>query len=172
MRIFEELPDDLDETWTNGVLVGGMASAPNDFEIARAYRAAAKALIGPAIASLEAWNLTYPILFLYRHALELYLKAIVRPAKLDHKLGPLLDKFEVMVRERYKQEIPDNVREDLRVFADLDAVGLRYSHDLKSRWSGLPGEYWVSLTNLETKLDAIGDTLERVYLELERTTPV
>ena len=96
----------------------------------------------------------------------------MRPAKLDHKLGPLLDELEVIVRERYKQEIPDHVREDLRVFAGLDAMGLRYSHDPKGRWNGMPGEYWVLLTNLETKTDGIIDALERVYLELERTTPV
>ena len=166
MRIFEELPEGLDETWTHGVLVGGMASAPNDLEIARAYRAAAGALIGPALAGGEAWNFTYPILFLYRHALELYLKAIVRPARLNHDLGPLLDAFQVIVCERCKQEIPESVREDLQVFAGLDAMGLRYSHNLKGRWSGLPGEYWVSLTNLETKMDAIFDALERVHLDL------
>jgi hypothetical protein len=90
----------------------------------------------------------------------------VRPAKLNHDLGPLVEGFEVIVSKRYEQEIPDSVREDLRVFADIDAMGLRYSHDLKGHWSGLRGEYWVPLTNLATKMDAICMALERIGLDL------
>lgn len=54
MRIFEELPEGLDEIWTDGVLVGGMASAPNDLEIARAYRAAAGPWPGGAMSVTRA----------------------------------------------------------------------------------------------------------------------
>ncbi|HEY8837848.1 MAG TPA: hypothetical protein VIO16_09260 [Dehalococcoidia bacterium] len=76
-RVFQDIPDELDESWTHGVLVGGMASASDDVELARAYAAAGAQLIGPALESKEAWRLAYPIFHVYRHALELYLKAVL-----------------------------------------------------------------------------------------------
>jgi hypothetical protein len=54
-----------------------MASASDDVELARAYAAAGAQLIGPALESKEAWRLAYPIFHVYRHALELYLKAVL-----------------------------------------------------------------------------------------------
>jgi len=77
--VFQDVPDEIDDRWTHGVLVGGMASASDDVELARAYARAASHLIEPALESKEAWRLSYPIFYLYRHALELYLKAALGP---------------------------------------------------------------------------------------------
>lgn len=88
-RVFRDVPDEIDESWTHGVLVGGMASAPDDLELAQAYAEAAAQLIDLALESGEAWRLTYPIFYLYRHALELYLKAVVRPSRPRHELRPV-----------------------------------------------------------------------------------
>src|SRR5207249_12268113 len=106
MRIFEEPPEELDESWTHGVLVGGMASATDSIEIACAYRTAADSLIAPALKSGEAWRFTYPILFLYRHALELHLKAILQPSKRTHELRPLIREFEKLVKTRFGENLP------------------------------------------------------------------
>src|SRR3954452_24858892 len=87
--IFQEVPDELTEDWTHGVLIGGMATEASDVAVAEAYMCAAEELIDPAIRSGEAWRFTYPILFLIRHALEIHLKAILKPHKLNHQLGPM-----------------------------------------------------------------------------------
>ena len=38
-RVFQDVPEEIDESRTHGVLIGGMASVPNDIWLARAYMA-------------------------------------------------------------------------------------------------------------------------------------
>ena len=130
-RVFGEPPDELDETWVHGMLVGGMAAEPDQLTLARAYADAASHLIDPALASGEPWRLCYPILYLYRHALELYLKTALPPSRRPrHDLRPLLRQFETLVHDQLGVVIPDHVLDDLRTLAtiDPDAQGFRYTH--------------------------------------------
>src|SRR5260221_11668361 len=89
--LFEEVPDDVDETWRHIVLMGGMAMrdpTPSFLTAARTYRWAADVLAAAAIHDGELWRTTDPVLFLYRHALELYLKALM-PKEWGHDLTAL-----------------------------------------------------------------------------------
>ena len=52
-RVFQDLPDELEESWVQGVLVGGMASVPEEFELARSYAEAGRQLVDPALMSGE-----------------------------------------------------------------------------------------------------------------------
>lgn len=164
MRIFEEPPDGLDETWTNGVLVGGMASPLDPMELARAYRAAAEALIPAALTSGEEWRFTYPLLYLFRHALELYFKEMVKPEKLSHDLRPRLKGLESIVRDRYHQGIPPDLHADLTVLVEMDpdGQGFRYSQTRKGEAQWLPGEYWIDLRTLGTRMNVLCDALEKI----------
>lgn len=167
-RIFQDIPDDLDESWTHGILVGGMASASDDIELARAYAEAGRQLIIPALASREAWRLAYPIFYLYRHALELHLKAIVRPSKPSHRLLPLIDALEGRLREELHSTIPPRVKCDLLLFADIDpdAQGFRFSQTTAGKPRFLPGEYWVPLARLRAFMDELFDYIEGVHRQL------
>lgn len=167
-RVFQDVPDEIDETWTDGVLVGGMASAPDDVELASAYAEAAAQLMGPALDSGQAWLLSYPIFYLYRHALELYLKAAVRPSRLDHELRPLLDAFDELLRELLHSAIRVHLKADLLVFAtvDPDAQGFRYSHTTKGKPRLLPGEFWVPLRQLRRFADEVLGFIEGVVHRL------
>ena len=75
--IFQGLPDEITEDWNYGIIVGGMASS--DLLIARAYKSAGDMLIHQALQSREPYEAAYPIIFVYRHAIELHLKLIVYP---------------------------------------------------------------------------------------------
>lgn len=167
-RVFQDVTDEIDETWTSGVLVGGMASAPDDHWLARAYAEAAAQLIGPALKSGEAWRLTYPIFYLYRHALELYLKAVLRPSRPRHDLRPLIDAFDELLREQLHSAIPAHLKDDLLIFAtvDPDAQGFRYSHTTKGKLQLLPGEYWVPLRDLQRFADEVFGFIEDVLHRL------
>lgn len=176
-RVFQDIPDEIDETWTHGFVIGGMASAVDDLDIARAYKQAAQSLVGTASKSGEAWSFAYPILFLYRHALELYLKAVVRlvqPTKLGHGLRPLVQELDKLLRTRFQQRLPPDFRKDLLVFAkiDPDSQVFRYSRTTSSLYPPIPVEYWVPLGSLVERMEALCGGLERVYHELRERTRI
>jgi len=149
-----------------------MASGTDNIEIACAYRTAADSLIAPALKSGEAWRFIYPVLFLYRHALELHLKAILQPSKRTHELRPLIRKFENLVKTRFGENLPTEIKEDLEGFSEIDpdSQAFRYSDRYSETRHGrfLPGEYWVSLRNLGKTMDALCEALERVHQRLGR----
>ncbi len=72
--LFQDPPDEMDETWQHGTLIGGMACRDLP-QVARAYKLAADELLKQAQAKFEPHELDYPVLFLYRHTVEVYLKA-------------------------------------------------------------------------------------------------
>lgn len=85
--IFQDVSENISEEWDWGVLVGGMAEEHDAAAIARAYKIAGDILTSEALNDGEAYEIAYPILFMYRHALELYLKAVVQPQKLNHSMN-------------------------------------------------------------------------------------
>src|SRR5687768_9291483 len=94
-RIFDEVPENADETWTHGALLGGMGGC-DDRELADSYFVAADALVESVLAdrdSLRTRELVAPTMYLYRHGIELFLKLIVRPKKPDHNLDRLLGRL-------------------------------------------------------------------------------
>ncbi len=156
--------------WIDGVLVGGMASEPDRIALARAYRDAAGYLIDSALASGEPWRLSYPIFYLYRHALELYLKAALPQPRPVHDLQPLIGQFAELLRRRIGVDIAADVRDDLLAFAaiDPDAQGFRYTDTTRGERRVLPGEYWVSLRDLQRLMEEVFLGVEEA---LRRPTP-
>jgi len=61
--LFRDVPDEIDETWGHGTLIGGMA-ARHHAQVARSYKVAADELAGLALSSHEPHELDYPVLFL------------------------------------------------------------------------------------------------------------
>lgn len=169
-RIFQEPPDELDEYWTNGVLVGGMASEPDSLEVARAYVRAAGALIPTAIESKEAWGYAYPIFYLYRHSLELYLKALVRPEKLAHDLNSLVQRAAGIAAWQLNRPFSDGDLADLLAFAEIDPneQGFRYTTKRDGKANILPGEYWVPLQNLRARMEDLSATLDELCRARDR----
>jgi len=174
--IFQEIPDGISEDWTHGVLIGGMATETSDIAVAEGYWWAAEKLIEPALRSREPWLYAYPILFLVRHSLELYLKAIVQPKKLDHDLRPLIDKLDRILERRFHQKIPPELRTDLEMLATIDPNGMSFRYTtVKSKngvsWAFVPGEFFVPLENLRRRMAMIFEGLQNVDRRL-RGLPV
>lgn len=89
-KIFTDPPDGLgEEDFDFGTFVPGMGSMEN-VEVARAFAEAADRLMEAAATRQESWEAAYPILFCYRHALELHLKACLPEYKLWHGLKDLV----------------------------------------------------------------------------------
>jgi hypothetical protein len=171
-RVFREPWDeasgtgDLDETWVHGVVIGGMASETDQLGLAHAYAEAAAALVDAAVASREPERVCYPIFFLYRHALELYLKdalprqrrEALRQSRQGHDLQAIIREFEAFLSEESRGALPAHVRDDLLTLAamDPDGQGFRYTDTSRGgQRPPLPGEYWVALDDLRRLIEAV-----------------
>jgi hypothetical protein len=144
---------DLDETWVHGVVIGGMALEANRLGLAYAYAEAAGMLVDAALASREPWRVCYPIFYLYRHALELYLKEALPQHRRGHDLPQLIREFEAA-----GGVLPVAARDDLLTLAaiDPDGQGFRYTDTSGGKQrSTLPGEYWVALRDLQQLMEAV-----------------
>lgn len=153
-----------------GFMFGGMF-VPTRLELSRQYFDAANLLL-EAIKKqhIEDYALTNPALFLYRHALELVLKAILErtaegPPKNEHNLSALLERLQRFAKDEYKQDVPDWVVSRIEEFAAIDpgSMAFRYGQD---RYGGkgtkptsVPGEVYVGLPHLL-------QTMEELYLAL------
>ncbi|MEA2642297.1 MAG: hypothetical protein QOF51_3691, partial [Chloroflexota bacterium] len=63
-RVFQDPPQELDETWVSGVLIGGVASPYDDVALAHAYLRAAASLVDQALDSKQPYELAFPIFYL------------------------------------------------------------------------------------------------------------
>ena len=119
-------PEGLDETWNHGVFLNG--AVVNEFlDLARSYRRSADALLESALESREPREWCYPVLYAYRHALELHLKIIGEIEKPTHNLNDCLQKVE----QRHNQKIPSQIRNWILELAKIDPQGtaFRYADD-------------------------------------------
>lgn len=63
-------------------------------QVARAYQRAADELLEQALSKYEPHELDYPVLFLYRHTVEVYLKAALDKPPGHHDLSMLIPSLE------------------------------------------------------------------------------
>lgn len=98
--ILQEPPEELDETWRHGVLwVGGHGQ--ERFELARKWRYVAERMLDQALQNDEARHWLCPVLFAYRHTLELYLKEIGNINENTHSLAKCVKLVETLHREEF-----------------------------------------------------------------------
>lgn len=163
-QIFAGVPDELDETWTHVALLGGLIDlAHSDYSLALNFKRASDALIkyGLDLGDMEAYELLYPVLFNYRHAIELYLKALVQPKKRDHNLGSLLKGLEKLLRDHHTTEMPMWFRSLLSEFVDYDPRSTTFRYPGKTPTSE---EHIVDLPQLRRHMDMLFDAFHRIYL--------
>lgn len=159
--IFQDIPDEITEDWNHGVILGGIVSS--DLLITRAYKSAGDQLVQSALESHEPHEIAYPIFFLYRHVLEVYLKWIVQPAKKNHNLKTLLGEFEKICIAQYGQQVPNWVKARIMEFSSIDAgsFSFRYAKALDGSYN-IDSELWIELAHLRQVISAICDGFERI----------
>ena len=158
--IFQDTPDDLNETWTHGFLLSGMLNEPL-IEVARAYKHAADKLVQEALSCHEPYHLAYPILYTYRHTLELYLKLVlndpVKAKEIGHGLGALIAQVERLHQATMAPWVADRLRE----FDEIDPMSdlFRYSDRPPDHPKHI--ETWVDLVQVKTVMDHVCEAFER-----------
>ncbi|MFZ2949882.1 MAG: hypothetical protein WA003_10400 [Desulfuromonadaceae bacterium] len=163
--IFEDPPDGLGEQEFHfGLLVVGMGGMYG-VEVAWAFRAAGDRLLDTALARRESWEAAYPILFCYRHALEVFLKAVIPGTKKQHGLDKLWDELHPHVEGRFRTDHLNWLRDRIMEFHKIDprSTAFRY-HDVEPQGQC---ELWVDFHHLKHKVDLMFQALERVRLHLQ-----
>lgn len=163
--LFQEPPDDLGPDSNHGFLLGGMA-AYDEFQVAKSYRQAGDAVIDAALKDADlSYEWVYPAFFLYRHALELYLKLIVRPTKPTHSLSKLVKSFKNIVRRELRLDIPSWALDRLKEIAEIDpeSTSFRYFEVLPTNKMACRGEWWVEFGHLKQLMNCLFDGIERAH---------
>lgn len=161
--IFEDPPDGLgEEDFYFGTFAVGLGSM-DGIEVARAFAEAGDRLLAAAWDRRESWEAAYPVLFCYRHALELYLKAVIpEGGKKNHGLDKLWTALYAHMKGRYKARDIRWLCARILEFHSLDprSTAFRY-HD--SVPDGHP-ELWVDFDNLKRMIRAVFWALERIRI--------
>lgn len=158
-----------------GFMLGGMV-LPTRLELSRQYFDAANELV-ESIKRLdhEDFTLANPVLFLYRHALELALKAtlIFRPegSATGHELGSLAKQFEAFILSSYKEQVPAWITSRLKELAAIDpgSMAFRYAEDKydgAKKCSPVAGEIFVGLGHLQRVMADLYAALTHVAIQL------
>ena len=163
--ILQEPPDDLDETWRHRILLNG-GGADGFLALARNYRESAEALLESALKSGEPRDWGYPVLFGYRHTLELYLKIIGEIDDRTHSLKECVR----MVEKRHGEDIPSPAREWIIELDEIDPSGtaFRYADDETGKGSR-NAEYWIDLAQFQFAMTRVFRMLDQAILNAAGT---
>jgi hypothetical protein len=139
-----------------------------DEDLAESYFLAGDTLIA-AIANGDAdgRELVNPVMYVYRHGIELYLKCIVQPEEKNHSLGSLLDAFCRHILEGYGETVPPVITKPIYEFATYDQRSdvFRYETDRNGKNHeplGCDGEFWIDLPSLKTSMEVLRRSFRRV----------
>ena len=154
-----------------------MGTEPHSTAMADSYFLAASLLIDSWEGRKEPMMVCYPILYLCRHALELYLKdALPQRRRPSHNLRPLIDDFRLLLRDRLNTDIPRSLRDDLYALADIDPDGqsFRYVTTTEGVQLFVPGEYWVPPHDLRQFIEVVSSGIKKAAQKLDSsdTTPL
>ena len=112
--------------------------------------------------------MVFPILFNYRHAIELYLKAAI-PGEWGHNLADLFQKLEITVQAKKCLKVPAEIREVVLEFEEFDtrSTTFRYSdQQVTSRATGETGEFIVNFSDLRQRMETIHQFFEQLRHEI------
>lgn len=118
------------EVGASKVLMLGGSDTYTQESMALAYRTAGDLLVQEALDRDEtSWEIAAPILHLYRHSLELYLKWAAESTARSHDLAPLIRAANKRAKKLTGKELDPAVIERMQEFAAYDDKGfsLRYA---------------------------------------------
>lgn len=152
----------------HGFLLSGMG--PDEREsIAYQYLQAANLIVESVRQKRIAdYEIAYPVLYLYRHAIEVLLKVLVGGSKNHHRLDALGSDLVIHVREHFGQEVPRWVIEQLNEVARIDPTSqaFRYGEDRYSNCKAnqrrpVPHETYVRVEDLHNSMNRLYSALAR-----------
>ena len=123
-------PLDFHNSELNGyILIGGFADMQSVLSIAESYKGRADDLVEITIGNSDiAYEYTFPILFLYRHSLELFLKSIYPNFKRQHSFENLIDNLKAIAQNKIPEEILNELVARINEFKEIDNRSTRFRY--------------------------------------------
>ena len=147
-----------------GFLIGGTANSTFQ-QMGQQYFDAANLLVETIrMGEWEDYRLANPVLYLYRHSIELFLKAVLGKAGKTHNLSSLAEDFRAFIKVEFGADLPDWISNRLNDLAALDpgSTAFRYSQNYdKANKADMPvdGEYHLDLFHLQGAMMALNSAL-------------
>lgn len=158
--IFGE-PVDIEPEANYGILIGGMVSYDEE-RMAMAYKAAGDMLVEEALRSGDrSWEVGAPVLFLYRHTFELYLKWVVQPKGKNHDLLSLVEAADAIVARRFGKGFPVWAKARFLEFAHFDPRGTAFRY-ADGAQPCIGEECWIELHHLRQITKILTDGLTKL----------
>lgn len=140
-RLFRELTDETaNEIWLEEfskigetIMVGSNHISEN-YNMAISFFLAAKELEKIVLKHLgiHLFQYEYPMLFLYRHSLELFLKSNILGRNKSHNLNDLLEEFIKQTNESHNVDISNGwFAKSIREFSKIDPLGQSFRYPQK-----------------------------------------
>lgn len=169
--LFEEPTDEIErvDAWEEplGFLVGGMANMSPE-QLGEQYFDAAN-LLAEIIQNRkwEDYRLANPTFFLYRHSIELLLKAAIGGTMKGHSLDTLADAFVIFVKRELNTDVPDWITARIKELAKIDpgSTAFRYNENwdkTAKEHTPVDGELYVDLRHFQRVMGALKTALYRV----------
>ncbi len=170
-RLFTDPPGE-PETHYGAMLVNYCGNTARvTYDMAASYRIAAFRLLDAASERGEAWESVDPILFCFRHALELNLKELDRgPRKRVHGLKDMAETLRDRLTKRYLKTQVDWLHDRICEFDTVDPHSTAFRYD-DAAPDNMPPELWVDFAKLRHIMNAVFeglDTIRRHDFELDR----
>lgn len=149
-----------------GFMIGGMA-LPGKQDLGDQYFEAADLLVTAIETNaIEDYKLTNPVLYLYRHALELTIKSIIGATAHGHDLSDLADKLNSHLNAK-NVTVPSWVVARLKEVATIDpgSTAFRYGENRSKVSRGtvpVDGEIYVNLQHLKRAMAILYGCLSAV----------
>jgi hypothetical protein len=147
--LFREPPEGLDESWRHGTVIGGWAEFGDTFALEDSYKLSGDMLVDAALSADEVYELICPVIYNYRHATELYMKATLVPIKKNHDLLWLLQEFKKLLKSEFDTVLPDWFENIILAFNDFDPNETTFRYGSFSSFSQC-GEVWVDIVHMKT----------------------
>src|SRR5690606_30261201 len=111
-----------------------------------------------------AYDVLAPIVYNYRHATELYLKAIVykeNKKKISHDLNSLLMGLKTLLKHKFSTETPSWFDKLVLAFHNFDPGGTSFRYEGADPFSK-GGELWVDIKHLKKQMDWLAESFRKI----------
>ncbi|MCJ8165148.1 hypothetical protein MKJ04_09870 [Pontibacter sp. E15-1] len=159
--IFREMPEAIDESW-RGVVFGGEFKFTDIFETAKSFKLAGDKLVDIAHENYEERELFQPAIYNYRHAIELYIKAVSGVEK-THDLKVLKERLNRILKEKFNAVVPpwfDNIIEAFN-YTDPKSTAFRYGTTVPNE------ELYADLKHIKTLMNRLSESFHTIREEIE-----
>lgn len=147
-----------------GFMIGGMANIALRHLGQQYYDAAVLLLEAVEHGAAEDSQLAHPVLYLYRHAVELFLKAAMGHGAKSHDLARLAARFKARLKASLNAELPAWISNRIAELAAIDpgSTAFRYSqtwNNVEKKHVPLGGELHVDAAHLKGAMSALNAAL-------------